>query len=162
RVYYDYYPKDGAYTGDRLRSISIATQEASGPGFRTLIQNAQWEPYGGLRGYELQAPLAPSLSAGTATVEYLLGDYATMYPPATWATSRPSGGFRTGRLRALWVSSASLSDPETARAGDIFKRTYTWKADQLVQQQTCLLNNSSTSGMRTEGFADASGVRGYD
>ena len=41
-------------------------------------------------------------------------------------------------------------------------RTFTWKADQLAQQDTCLLTNSAAHSPRTERFADAGGANGYD
>jgi len=100
----------------------------------TTISNAQWEPYGGLRSYQI--------AAGTGElVEYLLGDNSAN--PGC-PSGRPTGNDSTGRLRGLWVSAVGGSSP-----GDIFKLTYTWQADQITQTDTCLLG---TSTPRTETF----------
>ncbi len=45
----------------------------------------------------------------------------------------------------MWVSGAALSSPEASRTGDIFRRTYSWKGDQLAQEDSCALDNSGAA-----------------
>jgi RHS repeat-associated protein len=101
----------------------------------TIVSNVLWEPYGGMRSYQVSAgPAQPA-----RLVEYLPGDNAAS--PGCPA-SRPSTNDATGRLRGLWVSSVGA-------AGDILKLTYTWQADQITATDTCLLG---TTTPRTETF----------
>src|SRR5687768_12109310 len=77
-------------------------------------------------------------------------------------TARPStnSSDHTGRLRALWVSNTSLNDTANL-SGQIYKRTYTWAADQVKVQDTCLLTNSHEHYPRREQYYSSSGG-GYD
>jgi len=125
----------GARAG-RVSSITVTTADgAVWQPATTIVSDVQWEPYGGLRSYQVTA-------GGTQParlVEYLPGDNAaTPGCPAT----RPTAVDATGRLRGLWVSSLG-------RSGDLFKLTYTWQADQVAQTDTCLLGAASP---RTETF----------
>jgi RHS repeat-associated protein len=39
----------------------------------------------------------------------------------------------------------TLSTSESSRTGDIFRRTYSWKGDQLSREDTCVLDTSATA-----------------
>jgi YD repeat-containing protein len=122
------------------RVSSVAVTLSNGTTWQTpttLVSNVQWEPYGGLRSYQVSAGSAQP----ARLVEYLPGDNAAS--PGCPA-SRPSANDATGRLRALWVSSVG-----GAAAGDILKLTYTWQADRIAATDTCLLG---TTTPRTETF----------
>ncbi|MFP2926780.1 RHS repeat-associated core domain-containing protein [Pyxidicoccus sp. 3LG] len=135
-------------TADRIWSVQVPLY--NGTAWQTIssvnqvIENIKWEPFGGLRSYEINSP-----SKNTdLLVEYLQGDDGTVPPMAgsECAATRPvSPGDSTGRMRGLWVSSSI-----TVPAGDIYKRTYTWAADQVARVDTCLLGATVP---RTEAYA---------
>ncbi len=107
----------------------------------TLLANVTWEPFGGLRGYQINAPVSSTQGA----VEYLLGDNSTVATMTSCpAGSRPSSSSsdQSGRLRALWVSSGAYSPSSPTGTGNIFARQYSWQGDQLTSQATCLLQTS--------------------
>jgi len=141
------YPDAGALE-DRVTSISITTFLGDG-GTSTLtpISAVTWEPYGALRGYQINHPDGP-----TSAIEYMLGDDSSTAPSAgsecpASAPDPGSGSDHTGRLRALRVSSGAF-DPGVSN-GHIYKRTYTWTADQVARIDTCVLD----AGVRTETFS---------
>lgn len=127
----------GALT-DRVSGLDVTTRTATGWQTVAVVRNVVWEPYGELRGYQLTHPTSGTVS----TVEYLLGDDGTLAPTGC-PTAPPSTSTsdHTGRLRALWVSTDTHS-PGTG-TGDIFKATYTWKADQLTQESTCIAGTTT-------------------
>jgi RHS repeat-associated protein len=99
-----------------------------------LISNVLWEPYGGLRGYQITHPGSSTMS----TVEYLLGDDGTKAPNACPSAAPDAAkSDHTGRLRGLWVSTGA--QPAGSATGDIYTRTYTWQADQVVRTDSCTL-----------------------
>jgi RHS repeat-associated protein len=133
---------------DRVSSVSVT--KWSGTAWSTLsniISGVVLEPYGGLRGYQINHP-----TSGNATgVEYFLGDNSSVAPSSSGCpTSVPStvSSDHTGRVRALWVSTGNF----TAGSGNgaTYKRTYTWKADQLSEDDTCLLGATTA---RTVNYA---------
>ncbi|MCY1019868.1 RHS repeat-associated core domain-containing protein [Pyxidicoccus sp. MSG2] len=127
----------------RVSAIDVNLFTATGAESRRLVSNITWEPFGGLRGYQLNPP------SGTArAVEYALGDNGTL-APANCAVGFPSAldSDRTGRTRSLRVSSGAFTPG--SGSGDIYKRTYTWKADQVARTDTCLLGATTP---RTELF----------
>ncbi|MBN1207283.1 MAG: RHS repeat-associated core domain-containing protein [Myxococcaceae bacterium] len=145
-IRYRYHPA-GSGQEDRVQSIEVDLYGIDSTGAvtissRTLLRNVQWEPFGGVRAYEVVAPLAPA-GQEVASIEYLLGGDNT--PATSCNASRSGAGDTSGHLRALWVSGAALSSPESSRSGDIFRRTYTWKADQLGREDTCVLDNGGTA-----------------
>ncbi len=128
------------------RMVSISSNAPSSPSV-TMISDIQWEPYGGLRSY-----LAGTTPA--TRVEYLKGGDGHSTPGSPCSMSRPidSSNDRTGRLRALWVST------NAGTSGDAYRRGYTWRADQLVQEDTCLLDELG----QTVRYSAADGGNGYD
>lgn len=160
---------------DRVSSLSVTTWNGSSwTTLSNIISGVVWEPYGDLRGYQINHPT----SATTSSVEYLLGDDGSTAPIGC-PTSVPSSAAsdHTGRLRGLWVSTGNFSPG--GGSGDIYNRTYTWQADQITRTDTCLLGATTpqteqygydqmlrlTSATRPSGnFAAAGGAfasRGY-
>ncbi|MEW5738692.1 MAG: hypothetical protein AB1938_07175, partial [Myxococcota bacterium] len=108
------------------------------PTIRTIVRNIEWEPFGGVRKYEVAT--GANLS-NFNTVEYFKGSLAPGDTPEASvnkiACSPPSLGPQvdgTGRLRALLVSNGVGS----GLGGDIFRQVYTWNADELRREQTCV------------------------
>ncbi|MFP2928002.1 RHS repeat-associated core domain-containing protein [Pyxidicoccus sp. 3LG] len=167
-VRYTYYP-EGSGQPDRVQAVSVDTWEGTAltPATRTLIRNVRWDPFGGMRDYELVAPLAASGSQ-VASVEYLPGQADTSSAVHCGASARPGGSDGTGRLRGLWVSGVGMSTSESSRTGDLFRRLYRWKADQLVEESTCLLQNREFGGAAGPGapstvlYQAPDGSNGYD
>jgi len=121
---------------DRVSSVSVTNW--SGTAWSTqsnVISGAVWEPYGGLRGYQINHPT----SGNSSGVEYLLGDDGAAAPSSSCPSSVPSSSSsdNTGRVRALWVSTGTFS-PGSGN-GATYKRTFTWQGDQLKEEDTCLL-----------------------
>jgi YD repeat-containing protein len=122
---------------DRATSISITTW--NGTAWSTLsnvISAVTWEPYGGLRAYQI----AHQASGTSSAVEYALGDNGEGAPTGDICASpfpSKTSSDHTGRLRALWVSKGALTPG--AGDGSIYRRVYSWRADQVKQTKTCLL-----------------------
>lgn len=134
---------------DRVTAVDVTHHDGTEWQTRRVISGVVWEPYGGLRGYQQQHVRADV----TRSVEYMLGDDASM-PPATSAAAcadtPPSAASTdlTGRLRSLRVSSGPLSPG--SGTGDIYSRTYTWTADLVRRIDTCLLDSTQA---QTEEFS---------
>jgi len=129
----------------RVSAIDVAMFTGSDTSeLRRLVSNVVWEPYGGLRGYQLNPP-----QGGALAVEYALGDDGSVAPSGC-AVGFPSmsGSDLTGHLRALRASQGPFV-PGTG-SGDVYQRTYTWKADQVARIDTCLLGAATP---RTETYA---------
>jgi RHS repeat-associated protein len=128
------YGYGAAPSNNRISSVSVTTFNGTSWASLPIINSVIWEPYGGLRGYQISHPGSSTVS----TIEYMLGDDGTVAPSAC-PVNPPSAtsSDHTGRLRGLWVSSGSQA-PGVA-TGDIYKRTYTWKADQVASTDSCLL-----------------------
>ncbi|MBN8232579.1 RHS repeat-associated core domain-containing protein [Corallococcus macrosporus] len=127
----------------RVSAIDVGLFTGVGIQTRRLVSNIVWEPFGGLRGYQ-----ANPTDTTSRAVEYALGDNGTQ-PPSGCSVGFPSSSASdlTGRLRSLRVSSGGFT-PGTG-SGDIYKRTYTWTADQVVRMDTCVLGATTP---RTELF----------
>ncbi|MCP3168876.1 RHS repeat-associated core domain-containing protein [Myxococcus qinghaiensis] len=122
----------------RLASISVSFFTAvGGVEERTVLSNIAWEPLGGLRGYQVHHS-----NGGASAVEYALGDDGSVTPSGC-AAAFPSSTSSdlTGRLRSLRVSSGAFV--AGSGAGNIYKRSYTWQADQVARIDTCLLGAST-------------------
>ncbi|WPB73038.1 RHS repeat-associated core domain-containing protein [Archangium violaceum] len=133
--------------GDRVTAVDVTIHNGTAWTSQRLLSNVSWEPYGGLRGYTLTHPT----SSTTSTVEYALGDDGSVAPVGCSAAfPSAAGSDLTGRLRGLRVSSGTVA--MGAGTGDVYRRTYTWKADQVVRTDTCLLDEATP---RTETY-------GYD
>ncbi len=143
----------------RVEQVAVSTWNGSAwSGTRTLASSVKWEPYGGLRGYQLNFVPANTY----ATVEYMLGDDSSQYPsgtgcdaPAPVLTAGTYDG--TARLRSLRVSPSSSATPswETGDGG-IFRRSYTWRGDAVARTDTCY--RSMTTPIR-EDFAYDNALR---
>ncbi|MCY1078983.1 RHS repeat-associated core domain-containing protein [Archangium lansingense] len=154
---------------DRVVAVDVSLHNGTAWSTQRLLSNVTWEPYGGLRGYTLTHPTTGT----TSTVEYGLGDNGTVAPTGC-STSFPSavGSDLTGRLRGLRVSSGTVA--LGTGTGDIYQRTYTWNADQVVRTDTCLLGTATSrtetysydrtqrlTGMQWSADSNASGSHGY-
>ena len=141
----------GSVSADVLNGSSCATV--------SLLSSVSWEPYGGLRGYQVNSP---TVSTTHASVEYLLGDNSTVATMTSCPGSRPSSpsSDHSGRLRALWVSTGAYTPSSPTGTGNILGRQYTWRGDQLVSQAGCLLQNSGSP--LTENFSSGGGLAGYN
>jgi RHS repeat-associated protein len=135
-------------TGGKDRPISI-TLPSTSP-VRTLVSNITWEPFGGLRSYQLSA-LGGSLFVekirGIENTTPTAGFAASMCPSYATATAL---GTLTGKTTALFVS-------KTTGAGDLLKQQYKWQGNQLMQETSCILNDVSTA--QIQGFGYDQGLR---
>jgi RHS repeat-associated protein len=141
---------------ERLKSISVDVYSGSAWTSPTVLSGALYEPYGAIRAYQINPPGASPARSALA-VEYLTGSNSRPTPSTCSSVTRSDYDTDfSGRLRELFVSSGALGPAWT---GDVFKRRYTWKADQLLQQETCLL---SAAAPRTEVFESSGHADGYD
>ncbi|MCE9672351.1 hypothetical protein LY474_31550 [Myxococcus stipitatus] len=141
----------------RIQSISVVQYSGTvWSGYLPIVEEIKWEPFGGVRSYVFIASKAAT-GAQRARVEYHTG--GTNQPLASCSgTSFTSAGDTTGRISGLTVSRSEAG----GSLGDLFKRAYTWKGDQLIQEDTCLLETGSVPPMSIR-YADAtSGASGYD
>jgi RHS repeat-associated protein len=136
---------------EKITVISADLLRGSGCSTQVLIDNIQWEPFGGLRAYHAVAPLASAPNSPDFSVEYLLGspDASTNPVPQSCNQTRPSTLDETGRYRALWVSTGSAIGSGT---GNIFKQTYSWRGTQLREQSTCLLATAGAARVESYGY----------
>jgi RHS repeat-associated protein len=122
---------------DRVSAVSLTTYNGSSWSTSNVVTGVVWEPYGDLRGYQINHP-----TTGTSGVEYLPGNTSAVPSPACpTSISGLGSNFYTGRTRALWVSSGAFT-PGSGN-GSIYKQTYTWTGDQITQSDTCLLGSTS-------------------
>lgn len=136
-VNYVYPTTSGAM--DRPSSITntLWTGSIWGSTPSTLIDNINWEPYGELRAYRFN-------STGQ-WVEYLRQGTLETPPGTTTCSALPANTWGptdgSGRLRGVFVSDGTfaLGTPN----GNILKQVYTWRSDQLIEQQTCHRNLGS-------------------
>ncbi|RKH67998.1 RHS repeat-associated core domain-containing protein [Corallococcus llansteffanensis] len=155
-ILYGYYGMDTADT-ERIKDVRASVWTGSHwGGMQTVVEDVRWEPFGGLRSYVLVAPDATS-GAQRARVEYHRD--GTNQPLALCSAAGLGGtGDTTGRLFGLTVSKQESG----GALGDIFKRIYTWKADQLVQEDTCLLETGSVPPVSIRYADPTTGNAGYD
>ncbi|MDP2276020.1 MAG: RHS repeat-associated core domain-containing protein [Archangium sp.] len=128
------YPVIGAM--DRPDSVSVSLWNGSVWSSSPVIDNVNWEPYGGLRAYRLVG--------SDKSVEYSLQGGLETTPTASTCLALPAtGGGNTdgsGRMRGLFVSDGfALGAPN----GNVFKQVYTWNTDQLASQWTCHRNGGA-------------------
>lgn len=124
---------------DRVQEVRTTLFGAGGTSSEgTLLSQVAWEPYAGLRGYRqhLQG------SASTVSVEYRLGN-ATSETGRCASESNGDIGTndKTGRIRALWVSTLASGASWVPGAGNgaVLRQSYVWSADQLKSSTSCLL-----------------------
>jgi len=138
RIWYTYY---GGGAIDRVLGI-MEFHFWGDYGFHSLIDNAIWEPYGGLRGYEIQNSTGNALD----TIEYTRGGYAS--PPIGTC---PAGGLgapsiaydSTGQTSGLWVSPGEV--PPGQPTGSTFAQAYYYDSNQLVRTDSCALGTTTPS-----------------
>ncbi|NOK21947.1 RHS repeat-associated core domain-containing protein [Corallococcus carmarthensis] len=121
-----------------------------------LITGVEWEPYGGLKSYWVHSRGENGVPP-SARVQYHQGgsnagiaDCST----ASFAQAVDSVGVPFGRLSGLSVTRVTL--------GDVFKRTYRYRADQLFDEDTCLLQTSSSVSPGSQAYVSESGAAGFD
>ncbi|WP_181791265.1 RHS repeat-associated core domain-containing protein [Myxococcus llanfairpwllgwyngyllgogerychwyrndrobwllllantysiliogogogochensis] len=120
---------------DRVGGIQVARWSGTDWTVLASISKIEWEPYGDVRGYQINAPS----SAQPVSVDYSLSS-TTETPPASCAVGAggwPGSRDLSGRVRSLFVSPGPLALNQGS--GSIYKRFYTWKADQVARTDTCLL-----------------------
>jgi RHS repeat-associated protein len=135
-------------TTDRVTAVTVELFTDAGNINSQLISAVAWEPYGGLRGYQVD-----TLDGGNAAVEYMLGDDGANSPGQTapnkppsnctstkFPVAKASSSDFTGRLRTLAVSTGNFTPDNGTPSANIYKVGYTWKADQLVELDTCILD----------------------
>ncbi|WP_338873656.1 RHS repeat-associated core domain-containing protein [Myxococcus stipitatus] len=120
---------------DRVGAVQVARWNGTGWTSLASISNIEWQPYGGLRAYQINPPS----STQPVTVDYFPHLY-TQSPPSSCAAD--AGGYQgsvdlSGRTRGILVSSGSFG--LSSGTGNIYKRFYTWKGDQVIRTDTCLL-----------------------
>jgi RHS repeat-associated protein len=160
RLHYVYHDVDSSMP-HRVREVRTAVWDGSVWGaVMTVLMDAQWEPYGGLKSYAVQT----HLSTGPGTSRWRYVDYLRTAPAGTYLTrcnetNILSGNDSTGRLKAVTVSTEAARN--AGRHGDIYKRVYTWKADQVVREDTCVLETADIAP-ETMKYEGAQGAAGYD
>ena len=125
---------------DRVSAVTTKTWTATGwsASDTDLLTNVSWEPYGGLRGYQIQHKRSP---VSTTTVEYMLGgDGTTMLVGAGLPGSGASSD-KTGRLKSLRAQ-AGVAALGTL-AGNILRKNYVWQGDQVTQIDTYVNNEAA-------------------
>jgi RHS repeat-associated protein len=162
---------DEGGSSDKVKKVQVkyAKSEDKWSDPATIIENVAWEPYGGLRGYQIDHP-----GGEQTAVEYAMGE-ANAAPPATplGASARD----KSGRVRALWVTTGELQLGKPHK-DPIYAQQYQWKADQVVESDVWLVDAGSPAiqkytydsltrlaeadgGMGPEG-GDAFGKRTYE
>ncbi|WP_181790747.1 RHS repeat-associated core domain-containing protein [Myxococcus llanfairpwllgwyngyllgogerychwyrndrobwllllantysiliogogogochensis] len=126
---------------ERVAAVDVSTYDGATWQTRRIVSTVAWEPFGGLRGYQMHH----AGSGTSSSVEYMLGDDSSSPPTSSAdACTRPapsaSASDLTGRWRALRVSSGAFSPG--SGSGDIYNRTFTWTANQLSRMDTCVLDSA--------------------
>ncbi|MCP3103071.1 hypothetical protein LZ198_29750 [Myxococcus sp. K15C18031901] len=151
------YHSGGTGLEDKISSVDVVLFNGSSwSQLLRIVEDVQWEPFGGLRSYVLVAPKAPA-GEQKARVEFH-STGANQPLTSCNSTTFTSGMDTTGRIFGLTVSKMESS----GALGDIFKRVYTWKGDQIIQEDTCLMETGDVPPA-TVRYADAvTGAPGYD
>ncbi|WAM24231.1 RHS repeat-associated core domain-containing protein [Myxococcus sp. NMCA1] len=132
---------EGAWT-DRVLEVRVTVFGAGGSSSEvTLLSQVAWEPYGGLRGYRQH----PQESGSSVSVEYMLGAATKETGRCATETNGDLGtNDKTGRVRALWVSTLASGAswiPGTGN-GAVLRQTYDWRADHVRRSISCLLTSN--------------------
>ncbi|WP_408888349.1 RHS repeat-associated core domain-containing protein [Myxococcus faecalis] len=122
-------------SSDRVSGIRLERWSGSAWTLLASISNIEWEPYGDVRGYQINAPS----SSEPVSVDYSYSSSTETAPDSCAVTAGgwPGTWDLSGRVRSLFVSTGSLALNQGS--GNLYKRFYTWKADQIVRTDTCLL-----------------------
>ncbi|WP_158623879.1 RHS repeat-associated core domain-containing protein [Corallococcus llansteffanensis] len=118
---------------DRISDVTLERWDGAAWVSLASISNIVWEPFGDVRAYRVNSPGAST----SRNVEYFLGDNTSAIPTSPCTESAPTYTDYTGRLHSLWISSGAFS--WSGGTGDVFRRTYAWQGDELIQEDTCLL-----------------------
>ncbi|NPC75435.1 RHS repeat-associated core domain-containing protein, partial [Corallococcus sp. AB004] len=127
-----------------------------GSGIDPLITEVEWEPFGGLKAYRVHSRGESGVPVAAQVRYHQGGSNAgiTNCSAASFSQAVDSVGSPFGRLSGLSVTRATL--------GDVFKRTYRYRADQLFEEDTCVLQTSSNVGPNSQAYVSESGAAGYD
>ena len=127
----------GANT-DRVASIQSSMWNTSVPDTAVVVTNIEWEPFGGLVIYKMKTGAYPLKSL--FPVEYFRGSLVggdtqeTSTNGISCTTPELNGASDgTGRTRALLVTNSNGTP-----VGNILRQVYTWSAEQLQREQTCV------------------------
>ncbi|AFE05111.1 RHS repeat family [Corallococcus coralloides DSM 2259] len=142
----------------RVSSIYAAhLYPGGGSSIDPLITGVEWEPYGGVKSYWVHSRGETGVPT-VAKIQYHQGGKNTALGNCSQtAFSQVVDGVGSppfGRLSGLSVTRANL--------GDVFKRTYRYRADLLLDEDTCVLQSSSTAIPSTQYYGSESGASGFD
>ncbi len=145
---------------DRISSVNVYTWSGSAWSSNSSapqISNVAWEPYGGLRAYQVNN------TGAKEAVEYLSGSASTELSKSSCpAVNGLGANDESGRLRAVLVSDGGLA--LGANGGDILKVVYSWNADQVQTRDVCALGTGTPQRetFNPADFVDNKGKPGYD
>ncbi|WP_223636890.1 RHS repeat-associated core domain-containing protein [Corallococcus sp. EGB] len=129
---------------DRIGTVTVERWNGTSWTALANVSDILWEPYGGLRSYKINSPGA----ANPLYVEYSLGDNTSAPPTSPCTEGITSAPDYTGRQRSVWVSSAGFS--WSGGHGNLYRRVYTWKGDEIIQEDTCLLGGPTPTTVKYE------------
>ncbi|MBZ4334636.1 RHS repeat-associated core domain-containing protein [Corallococcus sp. AS-1-12] len=125
-------------------------------GHDPLITAVEWEPYGGLKAYRVHSRGESGIPISAEVRYHQGGSNAGILDcsSASFSQAVDSAGVPFGRISGLSVTRGTL--------GDVFKRTYRYRGDQLLDEDTCVLQTSSTATPSTQYYGSESGAAGFD
>ncbi len=133
-------------TDNRVQSIDVCGFGGTtcSVAHTSLINNIAWEPYGGLRAYEVD-----HFSSGSPkmTVYYFREGQGDQAPSGGCPESVPSGASSDGasRVTGVWVmdGGVNLDNTQLSTGSRLFQTAYTYQADQISRTDTCLLTDAT-------------------
>ncbi|WP_233609528.1 RHS repeat-associated core domain-containing protein [Corallococcus sp. AB049A] len=140
---YRFYPNT-TVPSDRVGTVTVERWSGSAWTALASVSDILWEPYAGLRSYKVNSPGA----ANPLYVEYALGNNRDAPPVSPCSEAAPPYPDFTGRQRNVWVSSAGFS--WSGGTGNLYRRVYTWKGDEIIQEDTCLLGGPTPTTVKYE------------
>ncbi|MHB8420258.1 MAG: RHS repeat-associated core domain-containing protein [Myxococcales bacterium] len=126
---------------DRVSAVQTYLWNGSTWVVQPVLSHVDWEPYGGLRDYQITFE-----DGDSGVVEYLHGAAGSEPSACPTGVSGLGSDDATGRLRAAWVSTGALNPG--SMAGDIMKLVYTWQADQVADRDSCVLTTTASTPER--------------
>ncbi|TSC21525.1 RHS repeat-associated core domain-containing protein [Corallococcus sp. Z5C101001] len=155
-IEYRYYAS-GTGMSHRVSGIYVAHLYPNGSSSNDpLITGVEWEPYGGLKAYWVHSRGENGVPTSAQVRYHQGGTNAGIVDcsAASFTQAVDSAGIPFGRLSGLSVTRVT--------SGDVFKRAYRYQADQLLGEDTCLLQGSAWDKPSTQTYVGASGEPGYD